>query len=254
MTWEIRRAHLLGSPGVMGVGGRSTPAWATTTRGPAPRRPRHQPLVVLLTVALIAVPQARLHLCHGLRSRRPTWSSSNITWPCSRLAVHPRRFINSQSRSSSSPCCSGSFFANGCSTTPATRPTRRSPSRWKPCRHGHERPSRPPSAELAHRRGSRRCRTSSSWVGLVLRDIVIGPLIARAIAAWVPRRLAVLPHRQRDVCQIQVRSSGPRHAGAASCVDQQRPARSGAQEHWDQLRWSVSFIFADLIILPIIVI
>jgi hypothetical protein len=91
-------------------------------------------------------------------------------------------------------------------------------------------------------------------VGLVLRDIVIGPLIARAIAAWVPRRLAVLPHRQRDVCQIQVRSSGPRHAGAASCVDQQRPARSGAQEHWDQLRWSVSFIFADLIILPIIVI
>ena len=90
----------------------------------------------------------------------------------------------------------------------------------------------------------------------ILRDLVIGLLIAGAIAAWVPDSFwqNVLPHRPPDCC----RRSGVRSSARSSrscrfvCSIGNVPLAAVLWNGGISFGGVVAFIFADLIILPIL--
>ncbi len=73
----------------------------------------------------------------------------------------------------------------------------------------------------------------------VLRDIVIGLLIAGAVGAWVPGLVLAAPLPDRPSARRQDLGAADRPAGRdpeLRLLDRQRPARRGAVERRDQLR------------------
>ncbi len=88
----------------------------------------------------------------------------------------------------------------------------------------------------------------------IWRDIVIGLLIAGALAAWVPisfwQSFFLVDHPTLAKIWDPRRAAGC--GDLVRLLDRERPAGGGALERRDQLRRRLSFIFADLIILPIL--